>query len=59
MDRKKMAHEVGREVREVMLRSSGVAPEDLKLEGGINSKKKQIKSANKKMQKLDSGKGKK
>ena len=47
------ARDVGQEVREVMLKSSGTAPEDLPLEGDIASVKKQIKSANKHMKKLD------
>ena len=53
---KRTAHEVGGEVREVMLRSSGIAPEDLKIEGHINQVKKQIKTANREMQKLDAPK---
>ncbi|NOS73930.1 MAG: hypothetical protein HOP36_05220 [Methyloglobulus sp.] len=52
------AKEVGKEVRDIMLRSSGVAPEDLPLEGDISSVKKLIKSANKEMKKLDSPKKK-
>lgn len=50
---KDTAHQVGKEVRDVMMRSSGVAPEDLPLEGHIEDVKRQIKSANKKMKKLD------
>ena len=50
---KKTAHDVGSEVRDVMLRSSGIAPEDLEIEGHIDQVKKQIKTANRKMQKLD------
>jgi DNA-damage-inducible protein D len=53
------AKQVGEEVRDIMLRSSGIAPEDLPLEGDISSVKKQIKSANKEMKKLDSPKNKK
>ncbi|HQV89155.1 MAG TPA: hypothetical protein PK714_08170 [Nitrosomonas sp.] len=36
-----------------MLRSSGVAPENLPVKGDISSVKKQIKSTNKKMKNLD------
>ena len=50
---KNTAHEVGREVRDVMLRSSGTAPEDLALEGDIKQVRKQIKTANREMKKLD------
>lgn len=50
------AKEVGKAVRQVMLDSSGTAPEDLPLEGDIASVKKQIKSANKRMKKLDGAK---
>ena len=50
---KNTAHEVGREVRYVMLRSSGTAPEDLALEGDIRQVRKQIKTANREMKKLD------
>lgn len=53
------ACEVGREVRAVMLRSSGVAPEDLELEEHIGKVRKTIKAANKKMNKLDQVKPKK
>jgi len=53
------AKQVGKEVREVMLRSSGVAPEDLALECPIQTVKKQIKSANRKMKQLDQVKKKK
>jgi len=50
------AKEVGQEVRDVMLKSSGTAPEDLPLEGDIASVKKQIKAANRHMKKLDGAK---
>lgn len=53
------ANEVGKEVREIMLKSSGVAPEDLPLEGHISTVKKQIKSAHKVMKKLDGKSSKK
>lgn len=52
----KTAKEVGKEVRAVMLRSSGVAPEDLEIEGHINDVKKNIRTANKEMKKLDTKK---
>jgi DNA-damage-inducible protein D len=38
------AHQVGAEVRSVMIRSSGTRPEDLRIEEGLNSVKKGIKS---------------
>ncbi len=47
------AREVGSEVRDIMERSSGASPEDLPLEGNISSVKKQIKSTNRAMKKLD------
>ena len=47
------AKEVGKEVRGIMLKSSGTAPENLPLEGHISTVKKQIKSTHKKMKKLD------
>ena len=48
------AHEVGGEVRGIMLKSSGIAPENLPLEDDISSVKKRIKSANREMKRLDS-----
>jgi len=39
--------------KQVGLRSSGVAPENLPVKGDISSVKKQIKSTNKKMKNLD------
>ena len=48
------ARDVGQEVRSVMLRSSGVAPENLKLEEDIAAVSKRIVSTQKKMSKLDS-----
>lgn len=54
---KHTAHEVGAEVREFMLRSSGVPPEDLKLEEDINKVKVRLKSAAKEMTRLDSSSG--
>ena len=53
------AHEVGREVRDVMVRSSGVAPEDLALEEHIDKVKRSIRTTHKKMKKLDQVKKKK
>lgn len=50
------AKDVGKEVRDVMLRSSGVAPENLPLEEDIGQVKKRIKSAHKQMSKLDAPK---
>lgn len=50
------AQQVGKEVRDVMLRSSGVAPEDLPIEGHLDQVKKQIKAANRQMKKLDAPK---
>jgi DNA-damage-inducible protein D len=47
------AQDVGSEVREVMMKSSGVAPENLALEEDISHLKKRIKSANKEMKKMD------
>lgn len=41
------AKEVGKEIRDIMLRSSDVAPEDLPIEQDIASVKRQIKSTNK------------
>lgn len=51
---RKTARTVGSEVREIMLRSGGTAPEDLPLEEDINAVKKRIKSASREMKKLDS-----
>lgn len=47
------AREVGREVRDVMLRSSGVAPENLPLEEDLTKVKGRLKSAAKGMNRLD------
>jgi DNA-damage-inducible protein D len=49
----KTAHSVGAEVRGVMLRSSGVAPEHLPLEEDISKVKSRLKSTQKQMHKLD------
>ena len=48
-----VAHQVGTEVREVMIRSSGTRPEDLPIEEDLNSVKKGIKSTQRGMKKLD------
>ena len=50
------AQEVGREVRDIMLKSSGVAPESLPLEENVKLVTKTIKSVSKEMNKLDSKK---
>ena len=47
---------VGAEVRGIMLKSSGVAPEHLPLEEDINAVKRRIKSTHKEMIKLDAPK---
>ncbi|MBT8419522.1 MAG: hypothetical protein KJO08_01540 [Gammaproteobacteria bacterium] len=51
---KQTAQDVGAEVRAVMLRSSGVAPENLPIEEDISRVKRRIKSAAKGMKRLDS-----
>lgn len=51
------ANEVGKEVRGIMLKSSGVAPENLPLEEDLSKVKGRLKSAAKEMKKLDSPKG--
>lgn len=48
-----VAHQVGAEVRSVMVRSSGTRPEDLAIEEDLNSVKKGIKSTQRDMTKLD------
>nr|VFK19680.1 MAG: DNA-damage-inducible protein D [Candidatus Kentron sp. LPFa]VFK33941.1 MAG: DNA-damage-inducible protein D [Candidatus Kentron sp. LPFa] len=50
---KQTAHDVGSEVRGIMIKSSGIAPEDLRLEEDISKVKKRIKSAGSKMKALD------
>lgn len=52
------AKEVGNEVRSMMLKSGGVAPEHIPIEDKISSVKSKLKSASKQMNKLD-GQGKK
>jgi len=50
----KVASSVGQEVRHIMLKSSGVAPENFELEGDIKKIKTKIKSTSKKLKKADS-----
>jgi DNA-damage-inducible protein D len=52
------AKSVGAEVRSVMLRSGGTAPENLPLEEDINTVKRKLKTTHKEMHKLDNGKPK-
>lgn len=52
------AKEVGQEVRGIMLKSSGVAPENLTLEEDLTKVKGRLKSAAKEMHKLDAPKKK-
>lgn len=47
---KQTAHDVGSEVRGIMLKSSGRAPEDLPLEENILTVRNRIKSANRKIE---------
>lgn len=49
----KIAEEVGREVRGVMVRSGGTRPEDLQIEEDLNSVKKGIRQTNRELAKLD------
>lgn len=49
-----VANSVGQEVRQIMIKSSGVAPENLELEGDIRKIKTKIKSTSKKLKKADS-----
>jgi DNA-damage-inducible protein D len=48
-----VAHQVGAEVRGVMIKSSGARPEDLRIEEDLNSVKKGIKSTQRNMKKVD------
>ncbi len=48
-----VAHQVGVEVRNVMIRSSGMKPEDLQIEEDVNFVKRSIKSTHREMKKLD------
>ncbi|MEG0045043.1 MAG: damage-inducible protein D, partial [Comamonas sp.] len=48
-----IANNVGQEVRDIMMKSSGVAPEELSLEGDIKKIKTKIKSTSKKLKKAD------
>jgi len=52
------ASQVGREVREMMVKSSGHAPENLPLEEDIKSLQSQFKKVNREMKKLDKSKSK-
>lgn len=47
------AHDVGKEVRGIMLKSSGIAPENLPIEEDISKAKGRLKSAAKEMRKID------
>ena len=49
-----VAHQVGKEVRDVMVKSSGLAPEDLELEEDMNDVQKGIRSAHKEIKRIDS-----
>ena len=49
---------VGQEVRDMMIRSSGVAPEHLQIETDVNKVKRQLKNTAKQMDKLDKPKKK-
>ena len=51
-----VAHQVGKEVRDVMIKSSGTAPEDLTLEEDMNSVQRGIRTAHKEIKRLDSPK---
>jgi DNA-damage-inducible protein D len=51
-----VARQVGAEIRGVMMRSGGAAPEDLQIEEDLNNVKRGIKSTNKEMVKLDTPK---
>jgi DNA-damage-inducible protein D len=48
-----VAHQVGTEVRDVMIRSSGTRPEDLAIEEDMNSVKRGIQSTQRQMKKID------
>lgn len=50
---------VGKEVRDLMIKSSGIAPESLPIEQDINNVKRQLKGAARQMAKLDKPKTKK
>lgn len=54
-----VAHQVGAEVRNVMIRSSGTRPEDLPLEEDMNNVKRGIKVAHKEIKKVDAKPAKK
>lgn len=48
-----VAHQVGSEVRDVMIRSSGTRPENLPIEEDMNSVKRGIQNTQRQMKKLD------
>jgi DNA-damage-inducible protein D len=48
-----VAHQVGKEVRDVMIKSNGTAPEDLALEEDMNSVQKGIRTAHKEIKRID------
>lgn len=50
------ATEVGQEVRTIMLKNGGIAPESLPIEVNISTVKSKLKNANKQMKKLDNKK---
>ena len=52
------AKDVGSEVRQIMVRNSGVPPESLPIEANIATVKKRLKATAKAMGKLDSKKNK-
>jgi DNA-damage-inducible protein D len=47
------AQQVGGEVRKMMVNNSGITPENLAIEDNISNVKKQLKSANREMIKID------
>ncbi|MCB6184271.1 hypothetical protein LIN78_12020 [Leeia sp. TBRC 13508] len=47
------ARDVGKEVRSMMIKNSGSKPENLQIEENIHDVKKQLKSANREMKKID------
>lgn len=53
-----VAHQVGSEVRDVMIRSSGTRPEDIPLEEDIGDVRKGIKSTHRQIKKIDAPKKK-
>lgn len=55
----KTARDVGADVRGIMIRNSGTAPEHLQLAEDVSDAKKRLKNTHKQMKKLDSTKSKK